>query len=159
AGVAPRRADPLDNGIVEERAVLDRIVDPGQVLPHHGARAEVQVPDLRVAHLPLGQADRTPARCELGVAIAVPELVEHRRVRLRHRVAWARRREAEAVEHHETHRRHRRPSGPAGQAHAPAAATISAKIVGSRLAPPTSAPSTSGWARISAAFSGFTLPP
>ena len=30
---------------------------------------------------------------------------------------------------------------------------------GSRLAPPTSAPSTSGWARISAALSGLTLPP
>ena len=40
-----------------------------------------------------------------------------------------------------------------------AAATICAKSSGSRLAPPTSAPSMSGWARISAALSGFTLPP
>ena len=45
------------------------------------------------------------------------------------------------------------------EAHWPAAATICAKPSGSRLAPPTSAPSTSGWARISAALSGLTLPP
>ena len=40
-----------------------------------------------------------------------------------------------------------------------AAATMVAKSSGSRLAPPTSAPSTSGCARISGALSGFTLPP
>jgi hypothetical protein len=40
-----------------------------------------------------------------------------------------------------------------------AALTISTKLRGSRLAPPTSAPSMSGWLISSAAFSGFTLPP
>ena len=39
------------------------------------------------------------------------------------------------------------------------AATIAAKDSGSRLAPPTSAPSTSGSASSSAALSAFTLPP
>ena len=37
--------------------------------------------------------------------------------------------------------------------------TISANAATSRLAPPTSAPSTSGWAHSAAMLSGFTLPP
>src|SRR5690606_16525886 len=39
------------------------------------------------------------------------------------------------------------------------ASTMRANDSGSRLAPPTSAPSTSGCANSSAAFSGFTEPP
>ena len=39
----------------EERAVGDRGVDPRQVLEDRAARAEVEVADLGVAHLPLGQ--------------------------------------------------------------------------------------------------------
>ena len=37
--------------------------------------------------------------------------------------------------------------------------TISAKLRASSDAPPTSAPSTSGWLISSLAFAGFTLPP
>lgn len=40
-----------------------------------------------------------------------------------------------------------------------AAFTIWTKLRGSRLAPPTRAPSMSGWLMSSRAFSGFTLPP
>ena len=40
-----------------------------------------------------------------------------------------------------------------------AAATIAANSAGSRLAPPTSAPSTSGRPSSSAALAAFTLPP
>ncbi len=40
-----------------------------------------------------------------------------------------------------------------------AALMIWAKLRGSRLAPPTRAPSMSGWLMSSRAFSGFTLPP
>ena len=40
-----------------------------------------------------------------------------------------------------------------------AALTIWAKLRGSRLAPPTRAPSMSGWLMSLRAFSGFTLPP
>ena len=40
-----------------------------------------------------------------------------------------------------------------------AALTISEKPWASKLAPPTSAPSMSGWLRRTAAFAGFTLPP
>ena len=49
-----------------------------------------------------------------------------------------------------------RTSGPAGVTRR---ATIAAKPSGSRLAPPTSAPSMSGWAISSPALAGVTLPP
>ena len=65
---------------------------------------------------------------------------------------------------HGARRGRRTSTGPARQYGAGApyrcvAATIWAKLCGSRLAPPTSAPSTSGWAASSAAFPGLTLPP
>ena len=50
AGVVQRR-------VVEERAVGDGRADPWQVLENAEPRAEVEVPDLAVAHLPGGQAD------------------------------------------------------------------------------------------------------
>jgi hypothetical protein len=37
------------------RAVLTRRVDPDQILHHHPPGADVEVPHLRIAHLPLGQ--------------------------------------------------------------------------------------------------------
>src|SRR3546814_19604412 len=43
--------------IAEETAILDRGIDPGKVLIHHPAGADVHVPDLRIAHLAIGQAD------------------------------------------------------------------------------------------------------
>ena len=95
--------------VLEEAAVRDRVVDADQVLLDDRARAEVQVPDLRVAHLAVGQADRAPGGLQLRVRIALPERVEHRRVRQRDGVAGARRREAPAVEHDQRHRRDRAP--------------------------------------------------
>ena len=136
--------------VLEERAVLDRLVDPQQVLLHDRTRAEVQVAHLGVPHLALRQADGRPVCDERGVRILLPELVEDRSVRQLDRVAWPRLRERPPVEYHQKGAR---------EAHCEAALKISAKPFGSRLAPPTSAPSTSGWARISAALSGFTLPP
>ena len=43
---------------LEEGAVRDRRIDPRQVLEDRTPGAEVQVPDLRVAHLPGRQPDR-----------------------------------------------------------------------------------------------------
>jgi hypothetical protein len=43
--------------VVEEAAAVDRGVDPGQLLVHHPAGADVHVADLGVAHLAVGQAD------------------------------------------------------------------------------------------------------
>ena len=48
--------------VLEERAVVDRIVDPREVLAHDLAGAEVEVADLGVAHLAVGQADGAARR-------------------------------------------------------------------------------------------------
>ncbi len=90
--------------VVEEAAVGDRVVDPGQVLLDDRPGAEVEVADLRVAHLALGQADVAPLGGELRVREALPEPVEDRRLGERDRVARPRRGEAPAVEDHQHQR-------------------------------------------------------
>ena len=138
--------------VLEEAAVGDRVVDPGQVLLDDRAGAEVEMADLRVAHLPVGQADVAPLGGEFGVGELRPETIEDRRLGQRDRVAGAGRGKSPAVEDHQRQRRHR-------QLGHPAASTIWAKSSGSRLAPPTSAPSMSGCAISSAALPGLTEPP
>ena len=158
-GLAAGRARRAQHLVLGERAVRDRVVDPRQVLPDDRAGAEVEVADLGVPHLAVREPDRPAAGVELGVAIGAPQLVEHGSVGELDGVSGARRREPPAVEDHQADRGHRRRTGTRREHHGTAAATIPANSTGSRLAPPTSAPSTSGWARISAAFSAFTLPP
>ena len=65
--------------VLEEAAVGDRVVDPGQVLLDDRAGAEVEVADLGVAHLAVGEADVAALGGELGVRVALPEGVEDRR--------------------------------------------------------------------------------
>ena len=52
-----RVAGGVEFGVVEEAGVLDRRVDPGQVLVDDAAGADVHVPDFGIAHLPVRQAD------------------------------------------------------------------------------------------------------
>ena len=141
AGFAARGACGPQQFVLEEGAVLHGIVDPRQVLTHHLPCAEVQMTHLGVAHLTLGQANRPPPGRELGVLVGGPELVEDRGIGQLNRVAGPRRGEAPPVQDHQADRRDRRRAGAAIH---PAAATMPAKSSGSRLAPPTSAPSTSG---------------
>ena len=61
-----------------ELPVLDGLVDPRQVLLDDGPGAEVQVADLRIAHLALGEPDRAPAGRKLRVRVVSPQVVEHR---------------------------------------------------------------------------------
>ena len=56
----------------KKRAVGDRVVDPGQVLLDDRAGAEVEVADLGVAHLPVGQADVAAARPRASCADSAP---------------------------------------------------------------------------------------
>jgi len=118
------------------------------------------MPDLGVAHLALGQADVAAGRREGRVWVGGPELVEDRRLGLRDRVPGPSA-PAPAVEDHSASEGTgmlvgRREAGSSPQA---AASMIAAKSLGSRLAPPTSAPSTSGCESSSAALSGLTEPP
>ena len=160
-GARERGAQDL---VLGQATVGDRVVDADQILAHHAARAEVQVTHLGVAHLPVGQSHRSPAGREDRVREALPQLVEHRRARERHRVAGTRLGQAPSVEHDQTDA----PGGqaarsggdpPTGGAHRAVAPTICANESACRDAPPTSAPSTSASASSSAALSGFTEPP
>ena len=98
--------------VLEQRAVGDRVVDPRQVLLHDRSRAQVQVADLGVAHLPLGQADVAPARRQGRARVAPPELVEDRGLGERDGVARPGLRQPPAVEDHEGERGHRDRSAP-----------------------------------------------
>ena len=138
----------LQGGIEGERAVRDCVSDAHEVLLDDAARADVQVSHLRVAHLALGQTDVPSRGRELGVREAREQRIEDRGVRELDGIAGTRRRDPESVQDDERDR----------SRHA-AARTIPAKVCGSRLAPPTSAPSISAWPISSAAFSGLTEPP
>ena len=104
--------------------------------------------DLGVPHLPAREADRLAGGFERRVRVAAPELVEDGCVRELDGVPRPRRRAAPAVEDDERYERIRAADW-----------QIAVKESTSRDAPPTSAPSTSGWDRISSAFSGLTEPP
>lgn len=77
-------AHGVDGGVqrrVEvEAAVLERRLDPGQVLPDHAAGPQVHVADLGVAHLSLGQADRAAMGGDQGVRTGRAQAVPVRRV-------------------------------------------------------------------------------
>ena len=143
---APERGD--ERLVLEEAAVLDRAVDPLEVLVEDAAGADRQVADLGVAHLPGGQADGLARRGERRVRVVLPEPVEHRRVGELDGVPRSRRGDAPAVQDDERYER-----GRAADWHMEANDSMSSD------APPTSAPSTSGWERSSSALSGFTEPP
>ena len=68
-------------GVLEERAVLDRLVHADEILEEDAPGADRQVPDLGVAHLAVREADRGARRLELRVRVLAPEPVEDRRVR------------------------------------------------------------------------------
>ena len=72
------RAD--ERGVLEEGAVLDRLVEAGDPLVDDEAGAEVEVPDLGVAHLPGGQADVAAGGSHLGVGELPHPAVDVRRV-------------------------------------------------------------------------------
>ena len=146
--------DAGERRVLEERAVLDRLVDPLEVLEEHAARADRQMADLGVAHLAGREPDRLAGRGQLRVRVLAPEPVEDGRLRELDRVPGPGRRDAPAVEDDERDER----DGHRAATLAPAA-QIAANDSSSSAAPPTSAPSTCGCASSSSAFSGLTEPP
>src|SRR3954471_3699009 len=135
-----------EHGVLEERAVLNRLVHAHEVLEEDAPRPNRQVADLRVAHLTGWQADGLAGRHERRVGIGPPEPVEVRRVGELDRVPGAGGSAAPAVEDDQRYE-------------GIAVRQIAVKESSSRDAPPTSAPSTSGCASSSAALSGLTEPP
>src|SRR5580700_580488 len=57
------------HGMREEFTVLDHQVDAGNVHMHDAARANIEMPDFAVAHLPLGQSDKRSAGMNQRVRI------------------------------------------------------------------------------------------
>ena len=98
---------------------------------------------------PSGKPTSFPDAPSVVCGVAVPERVEDRRPGLRDGVARPRRSAAPAVQDDERYERD----------WWAAVSQIAVKESTSREAPPTSAPSTSGCARSSSAFSGLTEPP
>ncbi len=136
-----------EDGVLEERAVLDRLVHADEVLEEDATGTDRQVADLGVAHLALREPDGGARRFELCVREIAPEPVEDGGVGELDSIPGAGRSDPPAVEDDERYERER------------PASHIARKESTSSEAPPTSAPSTSGWAKRPAALSGLTEPP
>src|SRR3954471_15466470 len=134
--------------VLEEGAVLDRLVHAHQILKQHSAGADREMADLAVSHLSRRQPDRAARGLERRVGKGPPEPVEIRSVRELDGVARSSRCAAPAVEDDEGYELVLAP-----------ARQIAMKDSSSSDAPPTSAPSTSGPPRSSSALSGLTDPP
>jgi hypothetical protein len=57
-------------------AIGDRRINAGQVLHHETAGANVEMPDLGIAHLPLREADIVARSSQQGVRAGRPQMVE-----------------------------------------------------------------------------------
>ena len=87
----------VDHGVIADGAGAACHVDARELLMHHAAGADVEMPDLGVAHLPLRQAHGLPRRFELGVRAGFEQLVENRRGRQRNGISGTRGGQAQAV--------------------------------------------------------------
>src|SRR5262249_29903234 len=132
--------------VLEERAVLDRAVHPHQVLEEDPSRADREMTHLRVPHLSGREPDRLPRRLQGRVRVVGPDAVEHRGLGQVDGVARTRRCAAQTVEDAQRY-----------ELRAPLHIAVTDWT--SSEAPPTRAPSTSGWPSSSAALSGLTEPP
>jgi hypothetical protein len=147
AAAAPGTLERADERrVLGEGAVAHGEVHALQVLEQDSAGADRQVADLGVPHLSGREADGLTGCRQARVRVLAPQAVEDRRFGELDRIARPGGSTAPAVEDDERYE-------------VAAARQMAAKESGSREAPPTSAPSSDGCERSSAAFSGFTEPP
>ena len=108
AAGAQRRGQPGQRRRTCDAAIGDRVPDAHQFLRDYAARAEVEVPDLRIAHLAARQADITAGGVQEGVRTGGPEPVEMGRAGLGDRVVRRLLSPAETVQddEHDGARRH-----------------------------------------------------
>ena len=88
-------------GVLEKFAGFNGAADPGQVLEHHPAAADVGVAHLAVAHLPGGQTHIQSGGRECGIGIFGKQTVQHRSIGQGHGVAGAGGTHAKAVHNHQ----------------------------------------------------------
>src|SRR6516164_5321358 len=60
-------------------AVLDRFVDPGKVLIDDTARAEIQMADLGISHLTIGETDIHTAGAQAAAGVGLVQIIVERR--------------------------------------------------------------------------------
>ena len=157
-----------ERGALGEAAIRDRGVDPREILQDGFPRTEVEVTDLRVAHLSGRQADRALGCTQDRVRPALEEPAPDWHVGRADRVDRRVMPDAEPVEHDEDDRprtgsvlggQRAHCAAPRARAVIPARATIPAISSGLSDAPPTSAPSMAGSEKNSSMFAEVTLPP
>src|SRR4029077_18868841 len=119
------------------RPVLDRVVDPDELLVLHVAGAHREMADLAVSHDTVGQTHVAPARAERRVRVGLDQRAQPWRLGAGHGIGRRIGREAPTVEDAEHDRAIRRLACVV-QAKA---RTTAANSSGSSDAPPTSAPS------------------
>ena len=175
----------LEHAVGEEVAVGDRLADAREVLVDDAAGADVEMPDLGVAHLARRQPHRRAGCLEGAVRVRGQQPVEDGSGGQAHGVAGTGGRAAPAVQDHEhdrplhaARRREGRVAGVRGQrpvarrrtrpraggvlaaqAGGSTKRTMRANSCASRLAPPTSTPSMSGCAMSTSMLAALTLPP
>ena len=86
AGVSGFPDQLLKGREVSDLVPLDGAIDPGQLLQHDPATAEIHVANLGIAELPIGQADLGAIGAQKAVWCCREPMVEHRRIRQRHGV-------------------------------------------------------------------------
>ena len=68
---------------------IDGAVDAGELLVHHATGADIQMPDLGIAHLPLGQADFGLGGVDQSMRKIAPKLVPIRLLGLKNSIIRA----------------------------------------------------------------------
>ena len=86
-------------------AVLDGVVDAGELLEHDAAGTDVEVAHLGIAHLAVGKADVLAGSTQRGVGILLVQRVDERGARSCDGVVRALGRQAEAVHDDEQRRK------------------------------------------------------
>ncbi len=93
--------DGLNNVVRPDGAVVNRVVDLGDIHHRNATRTQVEVPYLAIAHLAWWQADVRPARTDETVRVAFLKRREHGGSREAYGVVRALRSFAETIENHQ----------------------------------------------------------
>lgn len=92
-----------DEGISCEASVSDRFVDPRQVLHHDPPGTQIEMPDLRITELTLGEPDFGSVGSQKAPRTACPQVVEDWLIGQSNGVVFALHSPPEAVEDDEDH--------------------------------------------------------
>jgi hypothetical protein len=101
-----RRERLSQNRVIGELISVHCLVDLREILDYHRSRPEVQMADLRIAHLALGQSDGATASSQGRVRVGRPQVVEHGRLGKGDGVTRSWRGDPPTVQDHERRRRH-----------------------------------------------------